>query len=369
VFLTGFPAFTAKRMLRRILQDEELHALVLVQERFLPDLLTFTTEQPEGARGRVEPLVGDVAAMDLGLSGAEVRRLFREITEVYHLAAIYHLGVPRNQAVRVNVEGTRRVLELAREMTGLRRFHHFSTAFVSGRREGTILEADLDGSHGFRNHYEETRFHAEVLARRAMPDLPVTVYRPSVIVGDSQTGEIDKFVGPYYFMIAIVGSPIQIPLPLPGKGNAPLNLVPVDYVLEAAYRIGRDPRSAGRTFHLVDPQPLCARRVFELVAERAGKPPPRGVIPGGRLFWGGVARLLARVPSLERILSMPRQAFEQFDHFVVYDASGTAELLQGTGVVCPPVEAYVDHLVAYIKKFYEEHKRQRQEEALYDPLG
>jgi nucleoside-diphosphate-sugar epimerase len=368
ILLTGFPAFTAKRMLQRILAEPGAHVIVLVQERFIGDLEAFSNTLSESARKRVEALTGDVAAVDLGLSGDEVRRIFDEVTEIYHMAAIYHLGVPREQAFRVNVEGTRNVLELAGSMHALSRIHHFSTAFVSGRREGVISEEDLSDRYGFHNHFEETRFRAEVLVQRAMREIPITVYRPSIIVGDSQTGEIDKFAGPYYFMIAIVSAPIEIPLPLPGPGDAPLNLVPIDYVIEAAYAIGRDPRSVGRTFHLVDRHPLPGRRICELVAERAGKPPPRGVIPGGRLLWDAVSGLITMVPSLERFLSTPRQAFDQFHHHALYDAAGAAELLEGTDIVCPPFETYVDRVVRFIQEFYENRKRQRKEEPLYDPL-
>jgi thioester reductase-like protein len=370
VLVTGFPAFTARRMLRRILEGGPEHALVLVQDRFLADLQAFAKALPGGAAERVEPLVGDVTAMDLGLSGAEVKRLFAEVSEVYHLAAIYHVGVPRAQAFQVNVGGTRNVLDLATSMKRLQRVHHFSTTAVSGRRKGLILESDLSDAHGFHDHCEETRYRAECLARRAMRDLPVTVYRPSLIVGDSETGEVDRFTGPYYLMVAIVGSPIELPLPLPGRGEAPLNLVPIDYVVEAAWRIGRDPRSAGRTFHLVDPKPLPARQVFELVARHAGKPPPRGVIPGGRFFWEVVAGALSRVPALERLLSAPRQAFEQFHHEARYDASGTEELLAGTGIVCPRFETYVERLVRFIEEFHRRRRRppRPEEEPLYDPL-
>jgi thioester reductase-like protein len=367
--VTGFPAFTAKRMLARILEEPSVHALVLVRDPFARDLETFARALPGDRGRRIEPVLGDVAAIDLGLSGEEVKRLFREVTEVYHLAAIYHLGVPRDLAEQVNVRGTRNVLELAASMRRLTRFHHFSTAYVSGRREGVILEGELLGAGGFYNHYEETRYRAELIARRFTGEVPVTVYRPSIIVGDSRTGEIDKFAGPYYFMIAIVTAPIEIPLPLPGRGDGPLNLVPIDFVTEAAWRIGRRDDSVGGTYHLVDPQPLPARRVFELVAERAGKPLPRGVIPGGRLFWELVSSVLSRVPRLDRALSDPRQTFEQFHHHAHFDSSNTQRALAGTGVACPPFERYIDILVRYIRSYYEERRRRRREEALYDPLA
>jgi thioester reductase-like protein len=233
VLLTGFPAFSAKRMLSRILAEPNLHAIALVQERFVGDFEAFRAALPGGRHRRVEPLVGDVAAMDLGLSGSEIRRLCT-VSEVFHMASIFYLGVSKEETTRVNVNGTRHVLELAESMRRLDRFHHFSTAFVSGRREGTVLETDLTDESGFYNHYEETRFRAEDWVRRAMRVLPITVYRPSIIVGDSQTGEIDRFSGPYHFIVAIVNAPLDVPLPLPGRGDTGLNLVAIDYVVEAA---------------------------------------------------------------------------------------------------------------------------------------
>lgn len=366
VLVTGFPAFLARRMLDRLIAEPDLHLITLVRERFVAELESFAAARASTAAGRIEPLVGDVTAMDLGLSGAEVKRLFLEVDEIYHLAAIYHLGVPRREAMRVNVEGTRNVLDLARSMRQLRRLHHFSTAFVSGRRRGEILEADFSARAGFHNHFEESRYQAEAAVRRTMVEMPASIYRPSIIVGDSQTGEIDQFAGPYTYLLAIITSPLDLPLPLPGRADGALHLVPVDYVVEAAFRIGQDPRSEGGTFHLVDPRPLSARRVFELVAEQAGKPPPRGRIPGGRVFWGVVAQLMERLPALGDLLAGPRQIFEQLQHSTCYDTAGTAALLEGTELSCPPFESYVDRLVDFIRRKHERSKREG--EQVYDPL-
>jgi len=111
---------------------------------------------------------------------------------------------------------------------------------------------------------------AEVEIRRAMGDVPVTVFRPSIIVGDSRSGEIDRFAGPYYFMVAIVNAKADIPILIPQRSHAPLNLVPVDYVVDVAHRIAHDGKSVGKTYHLVDPNPLSARHVYQLVSEKAG---------------------------------------------------------------------------------------------------
>ncbi len=197
--------------------------------------------------------------------------------------------------------------------------------------------------------------------RDAARRLPVTVLRPSIIVGDSVSGEIDSFDGPYYLVVLIVASPLDLHLPLPGRGNAPLNLVPIDFVVEAAVRLCRDRRAEGGTFHLTDPSPLSARTVYELVAQRAERKAPRGIIPAR------LARALLRAPGIERLARAPRAILESFHHQAVYNCRHTLDLLDGSGIRCPPFDAYVDHLVRYVKEVYAA-KRRRTEEEIVDPF-
>src|SRR5512139_1668709 len=160
----------------------------------------------------------------------------------------------------------------------------------------------------FHNTYEETKLQAELLVRRAQADLPATIYRPSIVVGDSRTGEIDRFEGPYALAILLVASPLAVPLPLPGAGAAPLNVVPIDFVVEAAVSIARNPAAVGKTVHLVDPAPLSARHVYELIAARAGKRLP-GVSVPSRAF-----DALLQLPVLERLSRPHRPAIAQVNH-------------------------------------------------------
>src|SRR5262249_18746385 len=146
---------------------------------------------------------------------------------------------------------------------------HWSTAAVSGKRKGVILEEELDEGQSFRNVYEATKFEAEKLARSAARRMPVTVLRPGIIVGDSSTGEIGRLDGPYCLMLFIVQGPLDVGLPLPGRGAAPMHLVPIDFVVDAAAALARDERAAGGTYHLTDPNPFAARQIYDLVAERA----------------------------------------------------------------------------------------------------
>jgi thioester reductase-like protein len=362
VLVTGYPSFTAVRMIQKILaEDEDARLFVLSREKFAAGAHELLAALPESRARRARVVIGDVCDMDLGLSGSEYRELAAEVTTIHHLAGIYYHGVERPVAQRVNVDGTRGIVELAGECRRLRRLCHWSTAAVSGRRKGVILEEELDEGQGFRNFYEETKFEAEKLAQAAARKLPVTIYRPGVIVGDSRTGEIDKFDGPYYLMVLIVQGPLDVHLPLPGRGVAPIHLVPIDYVVDAAYQLSRDERAAGGTFHLVDPCPFAARQIYDLVAERAHKKRPRGFIPTG------LAKAVMRTPGLERLARAPRSFLESFDELTFYNSRRTIELLRGTGIECPPFDTYVDHVVRYVREVHAA-RRKKIEDEVFDPF-
>lgn len=362
VLVTGFPSFTATRLVGKILAaDQDCRLFLLTREKFAGAAEELLAPMPDSARRRAQVIIGDVCDMDLGLSGAEYKALASQVTTIHHLAGIYYHGVERTMAERVNVDGTRGAIELAGECRKLRRLCHWSSASVSGRRKGIILEEELDCGQRFRNFYEETKFQAEKLARAAARKLPVTVFRPSLIVGDSRTGEIDRFDGPYYLMVLIVQGPMDVHLPLPGRGAAPLPLVPIDYVVDAAYALSRDDRAAGGTFHLTDPNPFSARQVYEMVAERAHKKRPRGFIPTG------LARAIMRTPGLERLARAPRAFLESFDHLAFYNCRRTVELLAGTGIECPRFDSYVDNLIRYVREVHAQ-RRRRLEDEVFDPF-
>jgi thioester reductase-like protein len=362
--VTGFPSFTARRLAERMLaRTADDRVFLLVRDKFKNDAVAFQALLPTSSRSRLRLVEGDVADMDLGLPGGDYKALAAEITAIHHAAAVYYLGAKREMVERVNIDGTRTMLELAADCTRLRRFVHWSTAQVSGARSGVILEEELDCGQRFRNIYEETKFRAERMVREAARRLPVTILRPGIIVGDSQTGEIDKFDGPYYLLVLIVSSPIDVHLPLPGRGSSPLNLVPIDYVVEAALALSRDARAVGGTFHLTDPAPFSARTVYELVAQRADKKAPRGMIPTG------LARALLKAPGLERLARAPLAFLEAFNHLALYNCRHTLTLLSGDPwhVRCPPFDSYVDNLVRYVRQVQERKKQARDEEAV-DPL-
>ncbi|HEX9051458.1 MAG TPA: SDR family oxidoreductase [Anaeromyxobacter sp.] len=360
--VTGFPGFIGKRLVRRLVaaaRGKEDRLVLLVQAKNAraarDDLAGLGAE-------RASIVEGDVEHMHLGLSGAEFKALARDVTDVWHLAARSHLGAGRAEMRRVNVEGTRNVLDLCLAARRLRRLNHFSTAFVSGDRVGVILEDELSMGQRFHNPYEESKLQAELLVRRAQAELPATIYRPSIVVGDSRTGEIDRFEGPYALAILLVASPVAVPLPLPGDAVAPLNVVPVDFVVDAAISISENPAGAGRTVHVVDPSPLSARRVYEMIAERAGKKLPPVSVPS-RLF-----QAILQLPLLERLSRTHRPAIEYVNHLAIYNCRNLLELLDGTGIQCPPITSYLDRLIEFVQATYARRREQELDADVEDPL-
>jgi nucleoside-diphosphate-sugar epimerase len=335
--VTGFPGLLGKQLVERLAASGERLAL-LVQPPHVEAARAALAGRP-GA----EVLEGDVTHIHLGLSGAEWRSLSRHLTTAWHLAAKTRLGAEDRLLHQVNVEGTRSLLELCEQAPSLQRLIHFSTAFVSGTRTGPVLEEELEAGQQFHNAYEESKYQAERLVRRAAAALPVTVLRPSLVIGDSRTGEIDRFEGPYALAMALINAPVAMPLPLPEDPQAPLNVVPIDFVIDAALVIGRHPAAAGRTVHLVDPDPLPARAVYELIANRLGRRLSTVPVPQRALA------ALRRLPVLHRFGRRTAQAFTYVDHLARYDTRTLLELLGASGVRCPPITAYLDRLIEFVQ--------------------
>lgn len=360
--VTGFPSYTARRMVLKLLAaDPRERVFLLVRDRHGPQADELIAGLPPDQRKRLSVLIGDVSHMDLGLSGREYRTMVSELTNFHHMAAQLHLGERKELVEQVNVGGTRGALELALECRRLRRFNFWSTAYVSGDREGVVTEDELSAGQRFHNEYEHSKYLGETIVGSMSRRVPTTVFRPGIIVGDSRTGEIDRYDGPYHLLVLMVDAPLDLQLPWPGRGNGPLHLVPVDYVIHAAHALSRAESTAGRTFHLTDPCPLSARVIYQLVAERAHRKPRHGGLPVG------LAKALLRLPGLSRLGGAPNDLLEGFTHTVFYNCSNTLEALRGTEIWCPRFQDYVDNLVRYVKDARAARRRHADEE-ISDPL-
>lgn len=345
--LTGFPGFLGSRLLPRILRrSPQARAACLVQPKFeaLAEkrVAALVADDPSLA-GRIDLVEGDLTSPGLGIDGT---RLATHTTEIWHLAAVYDLSVPRDVGMRVNVEGTRNVLRFAASCPSLRRHHYVSTCYVSGRHCGPFREDDLDVGQRFNNFYEETKFLAEVEVAEARDGgMPTTVYRPAIVVGDSRTGDTQKFDGPYFLLQWLVRQPRRWAIvPLVGDPTmSRFNMVPSDFVIDAIDHLSGLDASLGRTYQLADPRPLT---VNELLTEMLRAVDRRGIrvpLPRRLTTWA-----LGHIEPLERFVGIPASAVEYFAHPTHYDTSGTERDLAGSNVTCPPVAAYLPTLVRFM---------------------
>jgi thioester reductase-like protein len=347
VFLTGFPGFIGSRLAARLLSDDaELRIAALVEPK-MADRAKQAAGRIEGG-DRIEVLPGDIAERDLGLDDATTERLRAETTAAYHLAAIYNLAVPFDIAQRVNVDGTGNVLGLCARCEKLERLNYVSTAYVAGDRKGEVFEHELVLGQGFKNHYESTKFQAEVWVRELLDKIPTTIYRPAIVVGHSQTGETQKFDGPYYMLRTVaVAAKRKMPIPKFAGSQAPFNVVPVDFVIDALAVADDDPALVGETLHLVDPEPVSASDVFNLLArEYAGREPSYRVPPK-------LVQASLRSKTVRKAFSgAPPESIEYLNHPVRFDTRRADELLARHGLRCPRFEEYVGPIV----KFFREHE-------------
>jgi thioester reductase-like protein len=345
VFFTGFPGFIGTRVVRRLLADDpEVRVAALVEAK-MGDRAREAAGRLEGG-DRVEILEGDIADRRLGLSDEQRERLTAETTVAYHLAAIYDLAVPSEIALKVNVDGTGNVLDLLADCQRLERHNYVSTAYVAGDRTGHVYEHELVMGQGFKNHYESTKFQAEAWVRHSMDRIPTTIYRPAIVVGDSRTGETQKFDGPYYILRTVSRSMrMKQPIPQFGKAGAPFNVVPVDFVVDALAAGASDPESVGETLHLVDPDPITAAELARMLScEYAGKEPGYKVPPKA-------VELSLRSKTVRKMFSgAPSQSIVYLNHPVHFDTRRAEALLNRVGVRCPRFEEYVTPIVSYFKQ-------------------
>lgn len=307
-------------------------------------LAQLTVEHPALAQ-RVSLVEGDITTQGLGLSEPS---WLDEVTEVFHLAAVYDLAVAREVAYLVNVEGTRHVPDFAGTCPNLGRFHYVSTCYVSGRYCGVFKETDLDKGQRFNNFYEETKYHAEVLVQAASSvGLPTTIYRPAIAVGDSQTGQTQKYDGLYFVTGLILRQPKWLScLPMAGDPERTrVNFVPCDFVIEALVELSGLDRSVGRVYHLADPDPLTVAELILEMERVMGRKIRTLPLPLGLAKWA-----LRHVGIVSSLLQMPAEAVDYFVHPTHYATDLTTSDLSSLGITAPKLPDYIATLIEFQRR-------------------
>lgn len=346
IFLTGFPGFIAERLVARLARPD-VQFFLLVQPQFLDKAAKAVEEIAQTTSTSLENFAlieGDISKPNLGMSADDLSILQSETSDIFHLAAAYDLAVSKDIAYRVNLEGTKNVNDFARSVLALKRYNYISTCYVAGNRTGEILETDLEHDAGFRNFYEETKYLAEAEVDKLKAELPVTIFRPSVVVGDSNTGETAKYDGIYFLIQYLRKAPALLRFVNVGNNDVRLNLVPVDFVVEAIAELSMDENAAGKTIALADPNPLTTAELFDLIAEimtgkkSSLKPPPK------------LIQASLSTPLSPPVTGLPHSAVPYFFIAQTYDTSGADTLLEPHGIVCPNFRDYAANLLKFVDK-------------------
>ncbi len=343
VFITGFPGFIAGRLLERLAREGG-RFLLLVQPPFGDRAraeLERIAHQSGNSLSNFRILEGDIAKTDLGLTRQDLEIARSQATVIFHLAAIYDLAVARDVAIQVNVGGTKNVNAFAQSLPNLRHYHYVSTCYVAGKREGRILETELQHTAGFRNYYEESKYLAEIEVDALKSALPITIHRPAVVCGDSKTGETAKYDGVYYLIHYLRKWPSLLRLFNIGNHDVSLNLVPVDFVVDAIVALARDPRAIGKTLQLADPNPLTTHELFNTIARRLKGSGSRITVPAP------VVQFTLMLPPSPRMTDLPHHGVPYFFLKQTYDTKQARELLEPHDLRCPPFPSYADTIVDY----------------------
>ena len=354
-FITGATGFIGRRLVAKLLERTGSSIFFLAREterERLDDLYEFWGCDDS----RVKPVFGDLTEDLLGVSAVDRKKLAKKTTHFFHLAAIYDLSADAESQLRVNVEGTRNTVRFA-EAIGAKHFHLFSSIASAGMFEGLFREDMFEEAEGLDHPYFRTKHDSEGIVRRECK-IPWRIYRPAIVVGDSRTGEMDKIDGPYYFFKLIQKMRKMLPswMPTIGIEGGRINVVPVDFVVNAVDHIAHLKGEDGKCFHLVDPLPMRVGDLLNTFA-RAAHAPEMTMRINAALF-SFIPRhmrkaLLALTPvrrirhAVMKDLGLPDDMFQFVNYPTRFDCRETTRALKGTGIAVPPLDSYAWRLWDY----------------------
>ncbi|AFT72010.1 Oxidoreductase, short chain dehydrogenase/reductase family [Alloalcanivorax dieselolei B5] len=368
-FVTGATGFIGRFLVARLLKREDSRVFALVRPGSEYKLEALRRRLGVEER-RLVPITGDLTRKSLGLSKRDLDDLAGQIDHFFHLAAIYDLNADENTQRYTNIEGTRQTLKLAEQLqAGC--FHHVSSVAAGGLYPGTFTEDMFEEASGLDNPYLLTKHESEALVRQESR-IPWRIYRPSLVVGHSQTGEMDKIDGPYYFFKLIQKLKDYLPnwFPLVGVESGHFNIVPVDFVASALDHIAHLPEGNGQCFHLTAERSYNFSEVMDIIAGAAQAPrmPVRldnrvfNAVPG--FVKKGVNALTpkALINQLLESLDIPPTIVQFLAFPTQYDNQRARAALEGSGIGVPDLESYIQQLWDFWENHLDPERDQRKDE-------
>ncbi|MFT4177895.1 MAG: SDR family oxidoreductase [Thermomonas sp.] len=353
-FITGGTGFIGRHLIGNLLKRKgTIH--VLVRKESMKKFEALAKKQAWDPK-RVIAVTGDMTAPKCGLTAAQLRSLGGKIQHFFHLAAIYDLTASAAEQKAANIDGTQNALDLAAALK-VKCFHHASSIAAAGLYPGVFREDMFEEAEGLDDPYLRTKHESEGLVR-AEKRVKWRIYRPGMVVGHSQTGEIDKIDGPYYFFTFLKKLREMLPpwMPTLGIEGGRINIVPVDFVVDAMDHIAHKPKLDGHCFHLTDPEPMRVGEVLNTFA-RAGHAPEMTMRLDARMFAfvpSGVRMAVGNLPPVKRFVGMllrdfkiPKEVLKFITYPTRFDNRETERALKGSGIAVPKLDDYAWRLWDY----------------------
>jgi NAD(P)-dependent dehydrogenase (short-subunit alcohol dehydrogenase family) len=354
-FVTGATGFIGKRLVRKLLERKGsvVHFLIRKESE---DKIAALREYWGSTAARTVPVFGDLTSKKLGVAADDVKKLKGQVDHFYHLAAVYDLSADEESQIAVNIEGTRNTVEFAKAIDA-GHFHHVSSIAAAGLYEGVFREDMFDEAENYEHPYFLTKHESEKIVRKECK-VPWSVFRPAMVVGDSHTGEMDKIDGPYYFFKLIQRMRQILPpwMPAVGLEGGRVNIVPVDFVVNALDHISHKANINKQCFHLVDPVGYRVGDVLDIFS-RAAHAPKMGLFINAALLGfipKSVKKGLMAVAPVRRIrsavlkdLGLPEDILTFVNYPTRFDNRETTAALKGTGIEVPNLKDYAWRLWDY----------------------
>ena len=354
-FVTGATGFIGKRLVKKLLERKGAVVHFLIRKESADKVADLRSYWGVSA-ARAVPVFGDLTAKKLGVASEDVKKLKGQIDHFYHLAAVYDLGADEETQVAVNIEGTRNTVDLAKAIDA-GHFHHVSSIAAAGLYEGVFREDMFEEAEGLDHPYFQTKHESEKIVRQDCK-VPWTVYRPAMVVGDSTTGEMDKIDGPYYFFKLIQRLRQLLPpwMPTVGLEGGRVNIVPVDFVVNALNVISHQQSIAKKCYHLVDPVGYRVGDVLDIFSRAAHAPRMNLFINAALLGFipKSIKKSLMAMAPVRRVrnavmkdLGLPEDMLTFVNYPTRFDCRETLAALKGSGVACPNLKDYAWRLWDY----------------------